>query len=192
MPEIDYIAQIRIDGAGRDRGGHGSARRCRFRRAGTGRWRDLARHMGRVHRWATVAAGQRRRPEAATSRTHPTRRRAGRLDPRRVAALLDSLVEARSRRRRPGIPSPSTGGRGLAPPPGHELSIHRWDAQDAIGRPSRSKPVMASNGIDEYFEVALPRLVSRESSTSPSHEPSRPLHRRRRRMDGTGGRGGVG
>jgi len=168
MPDIDYIAQIRIDGA-------------RFATAvdtgpldapvpACGDWtlRDLARHMGRVHRWATVAAGQRRQPESGDVEDPPDTDddladwiRVG------VGALLDSLVRL--------DPSSSTWhpfpvDRVAAVWPrrqAQELSIHRWDAQDAIGAPEPIEAVMASDGIDEYFELALPRLVSRGSVDLP-------------------------
>lgn len=49
----------------------------------------------------------------------------------------------------------------------HEMCVHRWDAEHAIGRPTPIDPELASDGIDEYFEVALPRVVKRNRIEVP-------------------------
>jgi uncharacterized protein (TIGR03083 family) len=49
----------------------------------------------------------------------------------------------------------------------HETSIHRWDAERATGEPGPLDPELASDGIDEYFELAVPRLEAREGITLP-------------------------
>jgi uncharacterized protein (TIGR03083 family) len=49
----------------------------------------------------------------------------------------------------------------------HETTVHRWDAERAIGTPGPIDPEVASDGIDEYFEVAVPRLIARESIVVP-------------------------
>ena len=36
----------------------------------------------------------------------------------------------------------------------HETVVHRWDAEAAVGPPSPIDPELASDGIDEYFEIA--------------------------------------
>jgi uncharacterized protein (TIGR03083 family) len=38
----------------------------------------------------------------------------------------------------------------------HETSVHRWDAQSAIGRPEPIHSELAADGIDEFFYVQLP------------------------------------
>jgi uncharacterized protein (TIGR03083 family) len=38
----------------------------------------------------------------------------------------------------------------------HETSVHRWDAQAAIGAPQPIHPELAADGIDEFFYVHLP------------------------------------
>jgi uncharacterized protein (TIGR03083 family) len=48
-----------------------------------------------------------------------------------------------------------------------ETVLHRWDAEAAAGWSATIDPVLASDGIDEYFEVALPRLMAREGVTLP-------------------------
>jgi uncharacterized protein (TIGR03083 family) len=50
----------------------------------------------------------------------------------------------------------------------HEITIHAWDAEHAIGATTPIEPRIASDGIDEYFELALPRLVQRAGLLMPS------------------------
>jgi uncharacterized protein (TIGR03083 family) len=50
----------------------------------------------------------------------------------------------------------------------HETSVHRWDAQFAVGDTDPLDPELASDGIDEYFEIAVPRLLVRERLTPPT------------------------
>ena len=49
-----------------------------------------------------------------------------------------------------------------------ETVVHRWDAEAAVGSPSPIDPELASDGIDEYFEIALPRLGVREHLELPA------------------------
>lgn len=49
-----------------------------------------------------------------------------------------------------------------------ETAVHRWDAQAAIGAPEPIEPDLASDGIDEYFELAIPRLIVREHVSVPA------------------------
>src|SRR5690606_16527072 len=50
----------------------------------------------------------------------------------------------------------------------HETAMHRGDAQAAVGEPDPIDPELASDGIDEYFEVAIPRLIERERLAVPA------------------------
>ena len=45
--------------------------------------------------------------------------------------------------------------------------MHRWDAERAIGLDPTIDPVLAADGIDEYFGLALPRLMVREGREAP-------------------------
>lgn len=49
----------------------------------------------------------------------------------------------------------------------HETTVHRWDAEKAAGELTPIKPEIASDGIDEYFEVMLPRRLERDGGTLP-------------------------
>ena len=46
--------------------------------------------------------------------------------------------------------------------------MHRWDAQRAIGLAPAIDPVLAADGIDEYFALVLPRLIRREGVVAPT------------------------
>lgn len=48
-----------------------------------------------------------------------------------------------------------------------EASVHRWDAERAIGLQPTIETEFAADGVDEYWTVMLPRVVSRESLTVP-------------------------
>lgn len=50
----------------------------------------------------------------------------------------------------------------------HETAMHRWDAERAVGRPAAIDPELASDGIDEYFEIVIPRLVARDAIALPA------------------------
>jgi len=43
----------------------------------------------------------------------------------------------------------------------HETAVHRWDVASAQGSPAPIERDLAVDGIDEFFEVFLPRVASR-------------------------------
>ena len=49
-----------------------------------------------------------------------------------------------------------------------EASVHRWDAERAVGLTPTIAADFAADGIDEYWTVMLPRVASRESLTLPA------------------------
>ncbi len=49
-----------------------------------------------------------------------------------------------------------------------ETTMHRWDAQHAAGLDATLDPALSSQGIHEYLEMALPRVLTREGVTPPS------------------------
>ena len=49
-----------------------------------------------------------------------------------------------------------------------EASVHRWDAERAIGASPTIEPALAADGVDEYFGLALPRLMRREHVGAPT------------------------
>ena len=50
----------------------------------------------------------------------------------------------------------------------HETALHRWDAEAAVAAPRPMDPALASDGIDEYLSVILPRLMQRDGLVLPS------------------------
>jgi len=50
----------------------------------------------------------------------------------------------------------------------HETSVHRWDAERATGLSPVIEAAFAADGIDEYWTVMLPRLITREKLTVPN------------------------
>jgi uncharacterized protein (TIGR03083 family) len=49
-----------------------------------------------------------------------------------------------------------------------ETLVHRWDAEDALGRPAELDPELAGDGVAEVLDVLLPRQVQRGRTTAPS------------------------
>ncbi len=129
----------------------------------------LAEHLGQIHRWANFCATHARPPsedEAAALESY---------DPDDVAGwyrrCADELL-ATLRELDPGAATwhPFPVERVAAVWPrrqAHEVAVHRWDLESALGDPSPIDPELASDGIDEYFEIAIPRLLVRGRITVP-------------------------
>lgn len=133
--------------------------------------RRLAVHVGTVHRWATEAAS---RGEAPTTRP---------ADPDPSTPLGPWLTEGAHRlvttlaTLDPAAPSwhPFTTSPVAAFWPrrmAHETVLHRIDAQLAVGQAPTDPataidPVLASDTVDEYFEVMLPAALQRRGRTLP-------------------------
>ena len=130
----------------------------------------LAEHLGQIHRWARFCAVNARPPDAVESAALESFRPERAADWLRsgAAALADTL-----RTLDPDAPTwhPFPAERVARVWPrrqAHETSVHRWDAERAVGEPAPIDPDFASDGIDEYFEIAIPRLVVREAITLPT------------------------
>ena len=132
----------------------------------------LAEHVGRIHRWSEFCASNARPP------TPDEAAQAEELDPFEPDGAADWL--------RAGSARLAATLRGLDPTAAtwhpfpvdriaavwprrqaHETAVHRWDAERAVGLEAELDADLASDGIDEYFEVAIPRLVVRESVSVP-------------------------
>lgn len=129
----------------------------------------LAEHLGQIHRWAKFCASNARPPNADDAPMEPfDRADAARWLRTGATSLVDTLrsIDPDSPTWHP-FPSDQIGSfwpRRQA----HETSVHRWDGQHAAGTPTPIDPVLASDGIDEYFEIVIPRLVVREGVELPS------------------------
>ncbi|HUP75124.1 MAG TPA: maleylpyruvate isomerase family mycothiol-dependent enzyme [Acidimicrobiales bacterium] len=127
----------------------------------------LGGHIAFVHRWATesvlTAASPPREniaPVPAPGALVQWVRDGGEA---LIAALSQVPVDAPTWH---PFPAPRTAGvwrrRQL-----HELTVHRWDAQDAIGAAAIIDPVIASDGVDEYLSMMLPRRIIRDGGDLP-------------------------
>lgn len=129
-----------------------------------GEWtiRDLVRHVGFVHRWATIALSTASQPDRSAVEMPASD------DQLPLAAWFvegsDNLVAALSNLD-PDVstwhpfPPPQIGAvwfRRMA----HETAIHRIDAELAAGHSPDLNPVLASDGIDEYLSLTLPHLLA--------------------------------
>jgi uncharacterized protein (TIGR03083 family) len=133
--------------------------------------RALTAHQGQVHRWARHSAANAAPPESFDAYAPDPD-----LDADALAAWLEAgvtrLVEVLRTIDLDGttwhpFPVPRIG-RVWPRRQAHEISIHRWDAEHAVGiAPAPIDPTLASDGVDEYLELVVPRLVSRQHVELP-------------------------
>ena len=60
----------------------------------------------------------------------------------------------------------------------HELAVHRWDAEHGVS-PGGEHPIdaaLAADGIDEWFEVFVPRFLARREEPMPADLVGATLH----------------
>ena len=131
---------------------------------------DLGVHLGVVHRWARGAIVSGAVPQPDPSDPAPTDQAAVaewvRAGADRLLTTLGELDPA-APTWHPFPVEPKVAGlwrRRQA----QEASVHRWDAERAIGLSPTIDTACADDVVDEYWTVMLPRLVSRESLTVPS------------------------
>jgi uncharacterized protein (TIGR03083 family) len=123
---------------------------------------NVVRHVGGVHQWAAIAvrSGGPDRPEFPD--ISDDLQGTALLDwaEVRAAELLASLAEA----------DPDAGAWTFGPPrtvrfwlrrQAHETSVHAWDAGNAVGKPLAISPDVAADGLAEFLEVMLGRMVKR-------------------------------
>lgn len=129
--------------------------------------RDLAHHLGYVQRWARLAATEGRKPEGDAIDRPP--------DDFELAAWVESgstaLVKALSTVS-PDSPTwhPFPVAKVAAVWPrrqAHEVAVHLWDAQNAVGEPTTMNPALAADFVREYFEVIVPRMITRDGRQPP-------------------------
>ena len=129
----------------------------------------LAEHLGQIHRWANFCAANGRAPneqEAASLESFDPARAADWM--RSGAAELASTLRAIDPAAPSWHPFPVAQVAGFWPRrQAHETAVHRWDAERAAGRPAAIDPMLASDGVDEYFEIVIPRLVDRRHIALP-------------------------
>jgi uncharacterized protein (TIGR03083 family) len=131
--------------------------------------RDLVEHMAYIHRWADFAvcngrapgAGDVARPDAGEEHELAAWLRAG------GHRLADDLEAAD-----PGADTwhvfPAE--RKLwvwARRQAQETAMHRWDAETATFGRSSLDPALAADGVEEYLELGLPRVLVRDDVRPP-------------------------
>lgn len=133
--------------------------------------RALAVHTGEVHRWARHAASTGTRPRGQPGEPPP----AGSDGVALAAWLRHGAAElvATLRELDPAAPTwhlfPVAQVAGVWPRrQAHETAVHAWDALHAVGSPAAMDPTLALDGIAEYFELVVPRLVAREGLQPPA------------------------
>ncbi|MFZ4809762.1 MAG: maleylpyruvate isomerase family mycothiol-dependent enzyme [Ilumatobacteraceae bacterium] len=129
---------------------------------------ELGRHIGYIHRWARVATLHGARPaDDDIEAPPPADDLADWVE--QGAAALNSVFAGLD----PATPTwhPFPVAKVAAVWPRRQASetlIHAWDAQDAVGGSRSLDPLMASDGIAEYFEVIVPRIISRTDRVAPT------------------------
>lgn len=131
---------------------------------------DLAHHLGYVHRWARLAAATAAPPDGAQIESPPS----GGADDLAdwmaagvtglTATLADLDPDAPTWHPFPFEPLAGVWPRRQA----HETAVHRWDAESAVRAFTPIDPLLAADGVVEYFELIIPRLVQRDGIVLPS------------------------
>lgn len=122
--------------------------------------RDLALHQGHVWEWARHCV------EAGTHVDRPEERVPDDMLAPWLREELDALVGLL----RGTDPTSQTWTFGPKPRlagfwfrrQAHEVTVHLWDAQSAVGSPHQIEAELAADGVDEVFTVFLPRQVRLE------------------------------
>ncbi len=117
---------------------------------------DLAEHLGRQNLWVVTAVTEQRGDYAGP----PAPRAPGALAPwfdGTSSALLEVLEQDPEHPAWTIYPPPTVGfwrrRRAL------ETLVHRWDAQNALGRAGRLDPALAADGVAEVIDTMAPRQV---------------------------------
>jgi uncharacterized protein (TIGR03083 family) len=129
---------------------------------------DLVKHLGGVHRWASraVVDGEAAARSGSTSDVPDEALGAWLVDG------ADALTEALA-----AVPDDEPAWNPFGAPQtaalwarrqAHETMMHRWDAEEAVGLVTPLPPLLASDGIDELFEVLVPRNIARGSVAMPT------------------------
>jgi uncharacterized protein (TIGR03083 family) len=122
--------------------------------------RDLAAHLGGVHRWATDHVAERRQKLVRRGPTDPP----APTDPEAIAAWVREGGAALVAALRDTDPDTPVGGFGRSVTVGwwarrqcHETLVHRGDAEIAAGRAPFADvdPEVASDAVDEHLEMIM-------------------------------------
>jgi uncharacterized protein (TIGR03083 family) len=127
---------------------------------------DLGRlvgHLGRVHRWATVAASTGQEPEQSVLERPPKGAEVVAWYEAGIGPLVTALEAG-------GVPNgwnfmgaPDPDGTFWARRQAIETAIHRWDGEDAVMGAADAAPLdaaLASDGVDELLLLGAPRRLA--------------------------------
>lgn len=131
---------------------------------------NLAAHMGYIHRWVVAAVATCDRPHNEDIEASPEGADAAELG-QWLQQGVDTLVTTLAGLR----PEAPTWHPFLAPQTvelwprrqAQETMVHRWDAEIAVGDLTPLDPVVAADGILEYFQIIVPRVASRDGRRAP-------------------------
>jgi uncharacterized protein (TIGR03083 family) len=129
--------------------------------------RHLTHHLGSVHRWARQSAATAKQPESFGTETPDDDELAGwlRAGAHELAETLLAIDPAGAT----WSPFPVEQVGAIWPRrQAMETMVHRWDAETAVGIRATLDAELASDGIDEYFAIALPRLIQRGRANPPT------------------------
>lgn len=132
---------------------------------------ELGTHLGSVHRWARAAIITGAMPQLDPAGDPSPDDLQGIADWVRdgAARLLTTLHELDPQQPtwHPFATEPKVAG--LWPRrQAQEASVHRWDAQRAVGMAPTIEAEFATDGVDEYWTVLLPRVISRQKLAVPN------------------------
>lgn len=121
-----------------------------------GRWkvRDIAAHLGGVHRWAARIVGTRSMGGPGFTKSKLT---GTELCDWFDAGVEDLLVVLRANNADDDCPNFNPGSPNTVAwwsrRQMHETTVHRWDIESALGCTTQIDPAVAADGIDEYLDV---------------------------------------
>ncbi len=123
---------------------------------------QLAKHVGQVHRWAAFCVREGRAPSREEAGALGAFEPDGAADwYRESASIVADALDGIDVTAPTWHPFPTDQVAGFWPRRmAHEVVVHRRDADLAIGRATDVDAELASDGIDEYFEVTIPRKVA--------------------------------
>ena len=130
---------------------------------------DLTRHMGEVHRWVVLAVETVERPredqiDGPHGASHDELANWLRDGLDRLLAVLAAKDPASPTWHPFSAPKVA----GVWPRrQAQETMVHRWDAENAVGAVTPLDPPIAADGILEYFELIVPRVVVRDGRAAP-------------------------
>jgi uncharacterized protein (TIGR03083 family) len=131
---------------------------------------DLVTHLGTVHRWSAAALATGSPPPRAVSEVAEPR------DQMMLAAWFRAGAEALLATLAATDPAAPTwhpfADEQVAAVwfrrQAHEAAIHRWDLEHALDAVTEIPAEMAADGIDEYLEIGIRRIIARDATTAPT------------------------